>query len=79
MFPGATNATGPSDPSAPLRTGEYSAMGSVFSGWEAHPFSFPLNDNYDIDLTGASFSVPAPGAAALLAVGLLGAARRRRA
>lgn len=79
MFPGQTNNTNGSDPTAPLRTGEYSAMGSVFSGWEPHAFSFPLTDNYDIDLTGATFSVPAPGAAALLAVGGLRATRRRRA
>lgn len=78
MFPGQTNNTAAADPSSSLRDGEYSNMSGVFAGWESNGFSFPLNDYYTIDLTGVTFSVPAPGSLALLGLGALGAARRRR-
>ncbi len=77
MFPGQVNNSLSTDPSAPLRDGEFSNLGAVFSGWEAVPFSFPLNDFYDIDF-GCGYCVPAPAGMGLLTLGLLGVSRRRR-
>ena len=78
MFPGQINNAPAADPTAALRAVEYSNMSGVFTGWEAAPFNFPFNDNYDIDLTGASFSVPSPAGLSVLGLGLVGFARRRR-
>jgi len=54
--------------------------GTVLAGWEVQPAGGPLgfNLNYNITLTGASYSVPAPASFGLLGLGAMAAFRRRR-
>lgn len=58
---------GPTDPNATL------------ASWEmVSSLALPFNSNYSIALTGTSYTVPAPGAGALLGLAALGLGRRRR-
>lgn len=54
--------------------------GTVLAGWEVQPEGSPLgfNLNYNISLTGATYSIPAPASIGLFGLGALGALRRRR-
>lgn len=54
--------------------------GTTLAGWETQPAGgfLPFNLNYTIQLTGVTYSVPAPASLGLLGLGMLGALRRRR-
>ncbi len=70
------------DPLLPDRRADLLAItpGTVLAGWEVQPggLFLPFNLNYTIDLTGATYSVPAPASFGLLGLGAMAAFRRRR-
>ncbi|MGD9688134.1 MAG: hypothetical protein AB7K52_05850 [Phycisphaerales bacterium] len=54
--------------------------GTVLAGWRTQTGGFqPFNLNYNINLVGAEFAIPTPGAAGLLALAGVATLRRRRA
>lgn len=70
------------DPNFPDRRANLLPLtaGTVLAGWETQPpgLFLPFNLNYNIELTGTTFSIPAPAGLGLLGLGALGALRRHR-
>jgi len=82
IFSGPANLSDINDPNYSDRRANLLPItpGTVLAGWEVLPegSSLGFNLSYNVSLTGATYSVPAPAGLGLLGLGALGALRRRR-